>query len=147
MLYLFGTGSFRNELKAVKVGYTANKEERETAYLLHNPFGEFLCWRDGDRKLELKLHLRLKDFKMDILDEWFYYEDPVLGIFCHREDDIDSWLWENRTDVFFSGFLPNPGTLKREIYNDLYEKYTGQKAYVPGIKAVSEYEDYRSISD
>ena len=81
MIYLFGTGSFRGNEKIVKVGFTDDKEEREKAYLLHNPKGEFLGWRQGDKLMETKLHLRLKDFKQDFLDEWFYYEPEVEEIF------------------------------------------------------------------
>ena len=56
MLYLFGTGAFKSSRKAVKVGYTGDgsREARETAYNLHNPMGEFIAWRDGDRTMELK---------------------------------------------------------------------------------------------
>ena len=119
MLYLFGTGSFKNDRKAVKVGYTADgsKSERESAYRLHNPMGEFLGWREGDKVMELKLHLRLADYKVEFLDEWFYYEPKVEEIFGQPVSDINDWLWNNRGTVFYP--LPKPGTLKRKIYDEL----------------------------
>lgn len=119
MLYLFGTGAFKSSRKAVKVGYTGDgsKETRETAYNLHNPMGEFIAWRDGDRTMELKLHLRLADYKVEFLDEWFYYEPEVETIFGSPVSDLNDWLWDNRGTVFYP--LPKPGTLKRKIYDEL----------------------------
>ena len=101
MIYLFGTGSFKGETKSVKVGYTDNKEKRIKAYGMHNPKGEFLAWRPGDETLELKLHLRLQDWKEEFLEEWFVYDPEVERIFGQSEDEINRWLWENRLDVFY----------------------------------------------
>ena len=114
MLYLFGTGAFKSSRKAVKVGYTGDgsKEARETAYNLHNPMGEFIAWREGDRTMELKLHLRLADYKVE-----FYSEPEVETIFGSPVSDINDWLWDNRGTVFYP--LPKPGTLKRKIYDEL----------------------------
>jgi hypothetical protein len=124
MLYLFGTGSFKYNFKAAKVGYTNNKKERETAYKLHNPLGEFIAWREGDKALEEKLHMRLIDYKQDFLDEWFYYDEDVLKIFNLPENEIDEWLWTNRYRVFYDGyFLVAPGTLKRKIFDSLRRQY------------------------
>jgi hypothetical protein len=125
MLYLFGTGAFKNDRKAVKVGYTAtkSKKERETAYLLHNPLGVFLGWREGDKILEEKLHLRLRDYKVEFLDEWFYYEPNVEVIFGSSTSEINKWLWENRGELFYP--LPKPGSLKRTIYEELSNLYGG----------------------
>lgn len=135
MIYLFGTGSFRGNEKIVKVGFTDDKEEREKAYLLHNPKGEFLGWRSGDKLMETKLHLRLKDFKQDFLDEWFYYEPEVEEIFGLPEHEIDKWLWENRNDIFFDPWLPETGSKKRKIYDELNSKY-GENGSVLGDKAL-----------
>lgn len=125
MLYLFGSGSWKNDRKILKVGYTGDISTREQGYKLHNPLGEILDTREGDEILELKLHLRLKDYKVEFLDEWFHAEDPVFDIFNHSEEDIDKWLWENRGEIFFES-LPAIGTLKREILDDLKKKY-GEK--------------------
>lgn len=120
MIYLFGSGSFRDDRKIVKLGYTGNQEEREEAYLLHNPLGKFIGWREGDRNLELKLQLRLEDYKAEILDEWFYWEEGIEEIFCMEEDTLDEWLWENRTRLFMP--VPKDGR-KRSIYDHLKKKY------------------------
>ncbi len=132
MLYLFGTGAFKSSRKAVKVGYTGDgsKETRETAYLLHNPLGEFLAWREGDRVMELKLHLRLADYKVEFLDEWFYYEPEVEKIFGSSVSEINDWLWDNRSTVFYP--LPKPGTLKRKIFDEL-SKFKQGSSIVEGV--------------
>lgn len=117
MLYLFGTGSYDGQRKALKVGYTGSQDKRETDYGIHNPLGKFLVWREGDRKLEAKLHLRLQDYREDFLDEWFFDEDDVISIFSQSEEEIDKWLKENAATVFSP--LPPPGSLKREIYEEV----------------------------
>lgn len=137
MIYMFGSGSFKNGEKAVKIGFTENKDERESAYFLHNPLGQFLGWREGDKKLELKLHLRLKDFKETFLDEWFYYEPPVLDIFNETEEQINEWLWKNKDDIFYSPTLPTFGSLKWEIFMELREIFDNKNKPVLGIKTLS----------
>lgn len=125
MLYLFGTGAYDSPRKALKVGYTDDRKdvERRKAYLIHNPLGKFLAERDGDKILELKLHLRLSDYKADFLDEWFYDEEPVVNIFGEPVSKINEWLWANRTEIFPE--IPRPGSLKRKIYDELYGIYGG----------------------
>lgn len=122
MLYLYGSGSWKNDRKILKVGYTADIETREQGYRLHNPLGEILDTREGNEILEMKLHLRLKDYKVEFLDEWFHAEDPVFEIFKQEEEKIDEWLWENRSDVFFDQLSPQ-GTMKRDILDNLIKKY------------------------
>lgn len=134
MIYLFGTGCWKTSEKIVKIGFTDDPGEREKAYLLHNPKGEFLGWREGGRELETKLHLRLKDFKQDFLDEWFYYEPEVEEVFGTPEPEIDKWLWENRLEVFFNPWMPEPGSKKRKIYDMLSQKYN--KGKVEGEKGL-----------
>jgi hypothetical protein len=137
MIYLFGTGAWESSRKVLKIGYTSKKDERESAYLLHNPLGKFLAWRDGDRELEMKLHLSLIDYKEDFLDEWFYDEDPVIEHFSWDIERLDKWLWEERYRVFFDPFIPQPGTLKRKIFDDLQKKYS-KNSEILGVKALSE---------
>jgi hypothetical protein len=122
MIYLFGSGSYKDQGKYVKVGYTGNREERELAYLLHNPLGEFLGWREGDKDLETKLHLRLGQYKAPLLEEWFYDEPEVLEVFGQSEGDIDRWLWDNRGEIFYP--VPKEGR-KKKIYNSLKNRYGG----------------------
>ena len=123
MLYIFGSGAYKNERKIVKVGFTDDFETREQSYKLHNPLGEMLDTREGDRVLELKLHLRLTDWKVEFLDEWFYDEPEVFKIFQMPEDEIDLWLWENKSDTLLCPCMPDIGTLKRTILDQLQEKY------------------------
>lgn len=126
MIYLFGTGSWDGTRKALKIGYSETQLEREIAYDLHNPLGKFLAWREGDRVLELKLHLCLMDYKEDFRDEWFFNEDKVLEIFSWSIDKIDSWLWENRGRIFLEK-LSNPNTLKGKILKELMDKFSPSK--------------------
>lgn len=129
MLYLYGSGSWENERKIVKVGFSDDFSTREASYRLHNPLGKVLDTREGDKILEEKLHLRLIHFKVEFLDEWFHAEDPVFEIFNYSVEEIDQWLWENRAEVFYDP-LPGIGTLKRQILDELREKY-GPKVNKP----------------
>lgn len=117
MIYLFGSASWDTGRKIVKVGYTANKEERERAYHLHNPGGVFLGWRPGNEILEAKLHLRLIDWKTEFLDEWFDWDPAIMGIFGEPEGKLDKWLWTERGRLFFP--FPPPGTKTRDIFDQL----------------------------
>lgn len=132
MLYLFGSGSWKNSRRVLKVGYTNNFETRKQQYKIYNPLGEMLDTREGDEILELKLHLRLIHYKVEFLDEWFFDEDPVFEIFKSSVDDIDRWLWENRADCFYCP-LPAIGTMKRTILEELKQKFEGDKT-VEGVK-------------
>lgn len=125
MLYLFGSGAYNGDRKIVKVGFTDDIEERKTQYLLHNPLGEFIGIREGGRELELKLHLRLADWKVEFLDEWFYDEGPVQTIFGSTEDDIDLWIWNNRSEALLTPVWPKQGSLKYSIFDKLRKKYGG----------------------
>lgn len=124
MLYLFGSGSWENNRKIVKVGFTDDYEKRKQSYYLHNPLGKMLDSREGDEMLELKLHLRLTDWKVEFLDEWFYDEEPVFKIFQETVEEIDRWLWENKSQVLIYPTIPQPGTKKRKILDELRDKYS-----------------------
>lgn len=134
MLYLFGSGAWKNSRRALKVGFTDDFEKRKQQYKLYNPMGEMLDTREGDRLLEEKLHLRLIHYKVEFLDEWFYDEDPVFEIFKESIEEIDSWIWENRGECLFLPTLPSPGTLKRQILDELREKYGNPHKPVEGVK-------------
>lgn len=123
MLYLFGSGSWKNNRKIVKIGYTGNIEERKLQYRLHNPLGEIIDTREGDKTLELKMHLRLIDHKVEFLDEWFYDEETVFEVFKQDEDIIDKWLWDRRGDTLMYPNIPLPGTMKRDILDELRRKF------------------------
>lgn len=119
MLYLFGTGSFKNDRKALKVGFTDDIDTRKNQYYLHNPLGEMLGSREGNELDELRLHLRLIDFKVEFLDEWFYNEPEVYKIFKEDYKDMNKWLWENRERTLLSPNIPLPGTLKRKLLDQI----------------------------
>ncbi len=124
MLYLYGSGSWENNRKIVKVGFTDDYEKRKQSYYLHNPLGKMLDSREGDEMLELKLHLRLTDWKVEFLDEWFYDEEPVFKIFQETIEEIDTWLWENRSQVLIYPTIPPSETKKRKILDELRNKYS-----------------------
>jgi hypothetical protein len=123
MLYLYGSGAYKNDRKILKVGFTDDFDNREQSYKLHNPLGIMLDTREGNKLLELKLHLRLKDWQVEFLDEWFYDEPEVYEIFQHSEEDIDLWLWENKSEVLLNPFMPDQGTMKREVLDSLQLKF------------------------
>lgn len=123
MLYLFGTRYWDTGRQVVKVGFTDDKDEREKAYILHNPGGKFLGWRPGDKRLETKLHLRLVDWKAEFLDEWFDWDPTILQIFGESEAKIDKWLWEEKSRIFSP--WPKEGTIERSILDSLREKFGG----------------------
>lgn len=124
MLYLFGSGSWKNERKIVKVGFSDDIDTRIQGYKLHNPLGELLDTREGDKILELKLHLRLKDWKVEFLDEWFYDEEEVFKLFQIDVEELDNWLWENKSEVLLYPTIPEAGTMKRDILISLQQKFT-----------------------
>lgn len=134
MLYLFGSGAWKNSRRVVKVGYTGDIETRKQQYKLYNPLGEILDTREGDEILELKLHLRLIHFKVEFLDEWFFDEEPVFKIFQESEEGIDEWLWENRNDCLLYPTIPLPGTMKRKILDELKSKFGPSIKPIEGVK-------------
>ena len=135
MLYLFGTGAWKNNRKEIKIGYTDDIETRKNQYRLHNPLGEILKTREGDELDELRLHLRLFDHKVEFLDEWFYDEDEVFKVFDQPYEEINKWLWDNRIkNTLFYPTIPSPGTLKRKILDELRKKYGGNGNNLEGQK-------------
>lgn len=120
MIYLFGSGAWENSRRVVKVGFSDNMEKRRVNYTHYNPLGKFLGEREGDRKDELRLHLRLQDFQVEFLEEWFYDEPEVFKVFNEDSyDTINEWLWEHRSEILLYPQIPLPGTLKRELLDDL----------------------------
>lgn len=126
MIYLYGSGSWKNDRKIVKVGFTDDIEKRKQSYYHHNPLGEILDTREGDDILELKLHLRLEEWKVEFLEEWFYDEEPVFEIFKQSVEEIDKWLWDNRSTALIYPTIPLPGTKKRKILEELREKFSSK---------------------
>lgn len=123
MLYLFGSGAWKNSRRIVKIGFTDNLEKRKTNYYHYNPLGEILSTREGTKKDELRLHLRLFDHRVEFLEEWFYDEQEVFDVFNEDYEKINEWLWERRTDTLLYPQIPLPGTLKRELLDDLRETF------------------------
>lgn len=123
MLYLFGSGAWKGIRKVVKIGYTRDLEKRKNQYRLHNPLGEIISTREGSELDELRLHLRLYDFKVEFLDEWFYDEQPVFEVFEQSFEEIDEWLWKHRSETLLFPQIPLPGTLKRKLLDELQKKH------------------------
>lgn len=123
MLYLFGSGSWSNQRKVVKIGFTNDIEKRKSQYKLHNPLGEFISVREGNEEDELRLHLRLYDFKVEFLDEWFYDEKEVFDVFSQDYSEIDKWLWDHKSEVLIYPQIPPPGSLKRTLLDNIKSKF------------------------
>lgn len=123
MLYLFGSGSWKDNQKFLKIGFTSDLESRKVQYKIHNPLGEFISVREGDEMLELKMHLRLLNNKADFLEEWFYDEKEVYDVFNSSEEDINKWLWENRGECLLYPSIPSPDSLKGLILKELRELF------------------------
>ena len=127
MLYLFGSGSWENNRKIIKVGFTDDFDKRKLSYYHHNPLGKVISTREGTLLDELRLHLRLVDYKVEFLEEWFYGEgkdgEDIIEIFNEPYNKINNWLWENRHRTLYSPQLPIPGTLKRELLDELTKLY------------------------
>lgn len=123
MLYLFGSGSWKDNQKFLKIGFTSDLESRKVQYKIHNPLGEFISVREGDEMLELKMHLRLLNNKADFLEEWFYDEKEVYDVFNSDEEDINKWLWENRGECLLYPSIPSPDSLKGLILKELRELF------------------------
>lgn len=131
MLYLFGSGSWDNNRKIIKVGFSDDFDKRKLSYYHHNPLGKMINTREGTLLDELRLHLRLIDYRVDFLEEWFYGEDKdgedIINIFNESYEEINKWLWENRQRTLYSPQLPAPGTLKRELLDELTKTYKGKE--------------------
>lgn len=138
MIYLFGTGAWKNDRKALKIGFTDDIETRKQQYKLHNPLGEIIKTREGDELDELRLHLRLFDFKVEFLDEWFYDEEEVFKVFDQDYEEINKWLWDNRLENNLLYPIPSPGTMKRKILDEIKKKYGG---VIQGQKNLSDVEE------
>ena len=83
--------------------------------------------------LVLKLHIRLRDWQVEFLDEWFYDESEVFELFQIDEEELDKWLWDNRSETLLYPTMPQAGTMKREILYKLQEKFNKnfKKPYTP----------------
>lgn len=136
MLYLFGSGAWANSRRVVKIGFTDNLEKRKINYTHYNPLGKFLGEREGTRKDELRIHLRLYDHQVEFLEEWFYDEDEVFKVFNEESyDEMNTWLWEHRLEApLYSPSFPPPGTLKRELLDDLMKMNKENNNLVLGDK-------------
>lgn len=120
LLYLFGSGAWKNDRKILKIGYTSDFDNRKTPYYLYNPLGEMLDTREGDELDELRIHLRLVDFKVEFLDEWFHAEDEVFRVFKEETyKDMNNWLWEHKSETLLYPEMPLPGTMKRELLDQI----------------------------
>ena len=135
MLYLFGIGSYKNDRKILKVGFTDDMNIRTEQYYIYNPLGEIIETRDGDRILEAKLHIRLDSYKVEFLDEWFYDEPGVKEIFSSDINDIDKWIWDNKSESLLSPNWPKKGTIKNKIFEELKSKF-GCGSQIEGTKFI-----------
>lgn len=73
MLYLIEDRDY------LKIGYTANVEDRKKAYQLHNCYARFIAVKEGSATDERKLHKQCKQWHYQ--GEWFYNTPEVKKIF------------------------------------------------------------------
>jgi len=129
MLYLIRTFG-RGKKTALKIGYTDNIGVREGQYIVHNPFHEFLGYRNGTLEDELRLHLyfTLMGYKETFLNEWFEDDRVVFEGFHDNYNKINKILWRWREEVWTpTDFTPDSNLLKIKLYKQLKEKFNPKK--------------------
>ena len=73
MLYLIRDRDY------LKIGYSANVDQRKKAYETTNCYAEIIMIKEGSRKDEAELHNLCK--KWQYKNEWFYYDEEIIKIF------------------------------------------------------------------
>lgn len=91
MLYLIKDRDY------IKIGYTANLDQRKKAYHTTNCYAEVIMAKDGSRKDEFNLH-KLCD-KWHYKNEWFYYDDEIVEIFKEYQPDQEERIQNLEKEV------------------------------------------------
>lgn len=118
MIYLIRSHG-KGDSSLLKIGYTSSLKARNYSYIEHNPLLEIIDTREGDEELELTLQLRFSYYKANILKEWFNDEEDIIKHFQDSLDNLDTWLWLHRDDIF----LENTRSQKiKNIFKRIYFK-------------------------
>lgn len=91
MLYLIRDRDY------IKIGYTANIDQRQKAYETTNCYAEIIMTKDGTRKDELNLHKLCN--KWHYKNEWFHYNDEIVKIFEEYRPDYEERLITLETKI------------------------------------------------
>ncbi len=91
MLYLIKDRDY------IKIGYTANLDQRQKAYETTNCYAEVIMTKDGTRKDEFNLH-KLCD-KWHYKNEWFYYDDEIVKIFEEYQPDQEERIKKLEAEI------------------------------------------------
>lgn len=125
MLYLirsFGRGG----KSSLKVGYSANIEDRMFQYRVHNPHIELIAQRQGtqDEELLLQMYLESLGYKEDFLNEWFVDDPKVLEEFHAplKSRKLEKTIWKKRQELFHPDCFREDNR-KRRIYEKLRKDF------------------------
>ena len=105
----------------LKIGYSANMDQRKKAYETTNCYAEIIMTKDGSRKDEAILHKLCE--KWHYKNEWFYYNDEIIEIFKNYTPDQDQRIsaLEEKVDLLIAKveLLSSYISTFKEIINDL----------------------------
>lgn len=84
-----------------KIGFTTDLKARLSVYTTHNPNCKVIKVINGNKVDEMKIHnyLHLKGLSR-YKREWYYDEKMIEEIFDQPLDDLDEYLWKNRSTAF-----------------------------------------------
>lgn len=91
MLYLIKDRDY------LKIGYSANIDQRKKAYETTNCYAEIIMTKDGTMKDEKVLHELCKQWHYK--NEWFYYDNEILRIFEEYKPDNEQRIAELEKEV------------------------------------------------
>lgn len=91
MLYLIKDRDY------IKIGYTANLDQRQKAYETTNCYAEVIMTKDGSRKDESNLHKLCN--KWHYKNEWFYYDDQIVKIFEEYQSDQEERIQKLEVEI------------------------------------------------
>lgn len=91
MLYLIQDRDY------LKIGYSANVDQRKKAYETTNCYAEIIMVKDGTMKDEKTLHELCKQWHYK--NEWFYYNDEIIRIFEEYQPDYNEKILNLEKEV------------------------------------------------
>lgn len=121
MLYLIKDRDY------LKIGYSANIDQRKKAYETTNCYAEIIMTKDGTMKDEKVLHELCKQWRYK--NEWFYYDDEILRIFEEYKPDQEERIEElEKTIEILKLQIDNIDRRLREVLNlkDCLNIYCGE---------------------
>ena len=81
----------------LKIGYSANIDQRKKSYDTTNCYAEIIMTKDGSRKDESNLHKLCEKWRYK--NEWFYYNEEIIKIFEEYHPDQEQRIQKLENEV------------------------------------------------